>query len=142
MALAILSASVFTGDPARPRAEALGVENGEIVAVGSNDEVMSTLRGKVEEFRLPGRSVTPGLVDGHCHFLSYGLYLKRMRCDWASPGCIPAKDPSNGKPSMRWTEPGTSRCGCIACCRRKNWTTRRPAGFDRRMAASASGPGT
>ena len=78
MALAILSATVFTGDPARPRAEALGIENGEIVAVGSNDEVMSTLRGKVEEFRLPGRLVTPGLVDGHCHFLSYGLYLQRV----------------------------------------------------------------
>ena len=78
MALAILSAMVFTGDPARPRAEALGIENGKIVAVGSNDEVMATLRGKVEEFRLPGRLVTPGLVDGHCHFLSYGLYLQRV----------------------------------------------------------------
>ena len=39
MALAILSATVFTGDPARPRAEAVGIENGKIVAVGSNDEV-------------------------------------------------------------------------------------------------------
>lgn len=78
MALAILSATVFTGDPARPRAEAVGVENGKIVAVGSNDEVMATLRGKVEELRLPGRLVTPGLVDGHCHFLSYGLSLRRV----------------------------------------------------------------
>ena len=78
MALAILSATVFTGDPARPRAEAVGIENGEIVAVGSNDEVMAILRGKVEELRLPGRLVTPGLVDGHCHFLSYGLSLRRV----------------------------------------------------------------
>jgi len=78
MALAILSATVFTGDPARPRAEAVGIENGEIVAVGGNDEVMATLRGKVEELRLPGRLVTPGLVDGHCHFLSYGLSLRRV----------------------------------------------------------------
>ncbi|MBI5578856.1 MAG: amidohydrolase [Deltaproteobacteria bacterium] len=78
MALAILSATVFTGDPARPRAEAVGIENGKIVAVGSNEDVMSTLRGKVEEFRRPGRLVIPGLVDGHCHFLSYGLYLQRV----------------------------------------------------------------
>lgn len=48
------------------------------MAVGSNDEVMSSLRGKVEELRLPGRLVTPGLVDGHCHLLSYGLYLQRV----------------------------------------------------------------
>ena len=78
MALAILSATVFTGDPARPHAEAVGVENGKIVAVGSNADVLSTLRGKVEELRRPGRLVLPGLVDGHCHFLSYGLYLQRV----------------------------------------------------------------
>jgi predicted amidohydrolase YtcJ len=78
MALAILSANVFTGDPECPQAEAVGIEDGKIVAVGSNDEVRSTLRGKVEELQRPGRLVIPGLVDGHCHFLSYGLYLQRV----------------------------------------------------------------
>jgi predicted amidohydrolase YtcJ len=78
MALAILSARVFTGDPAHPRAEAVGIENGKIVAVGSNDDVISALRGKVAQVQLPGRLVLPGLVDGHCHFLNYGLYLQRV----------------------------------------------------------------
>jgi hypothetical protein len=76
--LALLSTKVFTGDPARPWAEAVGIENGKIVAVGGNDEVTARLSGKVEKRHLPGRLVTPGLVDGHCHFLNYGLYLQRV----------------------------------------------------------------
>jgi hypothetical protein len=78
MALALLSAKVFTGDPARPWAEAVGIDNGKIAAVGTNAEVKAALPGKVEAVDLPGRLVTPGLVDGHCHFLSYGLSLRRV----------------------------------------------------------------
>ena len=117
MALAILSATVFTGDPARPRAEALGIENGKIVAVGSNDEVMSTLRGKVEEFRLPGRLVTPGLVDGHCHFLSYGLYLQRVDLrDLPSLAACRERHPGGGASAARpesgsWDGGGTITIG-------------------------------
>jgi predicted amidohydrolase YtcJ len=78
MTLALLSARVFTGDPARPWAEAVGIEAGRIAAVGTDAEVLAALAGKVETFELPGRLVTPGLVDGHCHFLNYGLYLRRV----------------------------------------------------------------
>ena len=78
MALAILSANVFTGDPARPRAEAVGLQNGKIAVVGSNRDVRSALSGKVDTLDLHGRLVTPGLVDGHCHFLNYGLYMQRV----------------------------------------------------------------
>ena len=76
--MALLSAKVFTGDPARPWAEAVGIDNGKIAAVGTNSEVKAALTGKVEAVDLPGRLVTPGLVDGHCHFLSYGLSLRRV----------------------------------------------------------------
>jgi predicted amidohydrolase YtcJ len=78
VALALLSARVFTGDPQRPWAEAVGIDDGKIVAAGSNGDVTSALTGKVNKLSLPGRLVTPGLVDGHCHFLNYGLYLKRV----------------------------------------------------------------
>jgi predicted amidohydrolase YtcJ len=78
MALALLSTKVFTGNPVRPWAEAVGIENGRIVAVGSNAEVTAAIAGQVETVTLPGRLVTPGLVDGHCHFLNYGLYLRRV----------------------------------------------------------------
>jgi predicted amidohydrolase YtcJ len=78
VALALLSAKIFTGDPSRPWAQAVGIDNGRIAAVGCNAEVIAALSGKVEQLNLPGRLVTPGLVDGHCHFLNFGLYLKRV----------------------------------------------------------------
>ncbi len=78
MTLALLSTKVFTGDPERPWAEAVAIDNGLIRAAGSNDEVRAALGATAEEIHLPGRLVTPGLVDGHCHFLSYGLHLQRV----------------------------------------------------------------
>ena len=93
MALALLSAKIYTGDPARPWAEAVGIETGRITAVGANAEVLSALTGKVETFELPGRLVTPGLVDGHCHFLNYGLYLRRVDLRPAPEGADLEREP-------------------------------------------------
>lgn len=71
---AILSARVFTGWVQQPWAEAIGFEQGRIVAVGSNAAVKAALPG-ARVMELPGRLITPGLVDAHCHFLSYGHRL-------------------------------------------------------------------
>ncbi len=78
MGLAILSAKVFTGDPARPWAEAVGVRDGKISAIGDNAEVRASLEKNVKTLKLPGRLITPGLVDAHCHFLHYGLSLQTV----------------------------------------------------------------
>ncbi|MGH8632107.1 MAG: hypothetical protein ACREU7_15270, partial [Burkholderiales bacterium] len=65
-----LNGNIYTLDPARPRAEALAVAAGRIVAVGSNDEIraLAPLR---EPHDLNGMTVLPGLIDAHCH-VSYG----------------------------------------------------------------------
>jgi predicted amidohydrolase YtcJ len=42
--LILLSAKIWTGDPAHPSAEALAVRGGRIVAIGSSSEV-APLRG-------------------------------------------------------------------------------------------------
>jgi len=66
----IYSSNIFTGIPGQLWAEAVGIKNGCIAAVGTNQEVKSTLpEAKIVE--LPGRLITPGLVDAHCHFVSY-----------------------------------------------------------------------
>ena len=41
----LVSAKIWTGDPARPEAQALAVREGRIVAVGSNTEI-EPLKGK------------------------------------------------------------------------------------------------
>ena len=64
----ICSSRVFTGIPENPWAEAVGIKDGRIAAVGSDREVKSLLP-RAESIELPGRLVAPGLVDGHCHFV-------------------------------------------------------------------------
>jgi hypothetical protein len=62
---------VHTLDPSRPRAEAIAVRGDRIAAVGSLQEVRRAVNPAAAVIDLAGRTVTPGLVDGHCHL--YGL---------------------------------------------------------------------
>jgi hypothetical protein len=78
MDFAILNSRIYTGDATRPWAEALGVAGGRIVLVGSSDEVRRAATPSTAMHELPGRLVTPGLVDAHLHFVSFGLYLERV----------------------------------------------------------------
>ena len=76
MDIAILSSKIFTGNPNQPQAEALGIAGNRIVIVGNNEAVEERITNKTEVFEMPGRLITPGLVDAHLHFLSFGMSLK------------------------------------------------------------------
>jgi hypothetical protein len=73
--LVLLSAKIWTGDQARPAAEALAARGGRIVAIGGNSDI-EALRGpatRVVEGR--GRRVVPGLIDAHTHMSMGGFNL-------------------------------------------------------------------
>jgi predicted amidohydrolase YtcJ len=72
--LAIRGANVITMDPARPRAEALVVREGHIVALGAWQQVADRADG-VRTLDLAGKTVLPGLIDTHAHFLWTALSL-------------------------------------------------------------------
>ena len=73
--LVLTSARIWTGDPARPEAEALAVRGDRIVAVGSNQEI-NALRGlKTVVVDAHGRRVVPGFIDAHTHMSMGGLNL-------------------------------------------------------------------
>jgi len=78
MDLTIISARIYTGDPARPWAEALAVKDNRIVVVGRKDEVQKACPAGTRALELPGRLITPGLVDAHCHFGFLGLNLQMV----------------------------------------------------------------
>jgi len=78
METAILASRIYTGDAAQPWAEAVYVKDGKIAAVGSTTEVKAMCGRGTQLFELPGRLVTPGIVDAHLHFVSFGLYLERV----------------------------------------------------------------
>src|SRR5260370_22036256 len=66
--------TLLTMDPARPRASALAVLGGRIVAVGDGDELRRHLDAqRVVSFQ--GRTVVPGFHDAHNHMPSFGMGL-------------------------------------------------------------------
>src|SRR5688500_15094014 len=65
--LAILGAAVRALDPARPRAPAVAVRDGLIVAVGDDAEVREHTGPQTELVDGRGMAVVPGLVDSHIH---------------------------------------------------------------------------
>jgi hypothetical protein len=68
--LVIVNAEVFTADAARPRAEALAVEDGRFSAVGTNADVRALAGPATRVIDAGGRLVTPGLVEAHVHLAS------------------------------------------------------------------------
>jgi len=71
--LVLRNAVVHTVDRARPRAQALGIRGGRIVAVGSNEEIQALVGPGTRVRDLGGRTVVPGFDDSHAHLLGIGF---------------------------------------------------------------------
>jgi len=76
---AIVADAIYAGGPivtvndVQPDAEALAVKDGRIVAVGPKAEVEKAHKGQTTKLvDLGGRTLAPGFVDGHAHFLGFG----------------------------------------------------------------------
>ncbi len=64
---------VVTVNDAQPSAEAVAVKDGKILAVGTKAEIEKTHKGATTKaVDLGGRTLAPGFVDGHAHFLGFG----------------------------------------------------------------------
>ena len=63
--------NIYTMDDGMPKAEAIAVGGGWVLDVGGTDEVLSRCRPGVHRVDLGGRTVIPGLVDAHAHFLGF-----------------------------------------------------------------------
>ena len=73
--LVLVSARIWTGDPARPEASALAARGGKIVAVGSDAEVRKLAGPKTVVVDGKGRRVVPGFIDCHTHMSMGGFNL-------------------------------------------------------------------
>jgi predicted amidohydrolase YtcJ len=65
--LVLVNAKVFTPDPALPYAQAVAIEDGRILTVGSNEKVRALIGPKTRVIDVGGRLVTPGLIEAHVH---------------------------------------------------------------------------
>jgi predicted amidohydrolase YtcJ len=73
--LAFVNGNLLTQDPERPRADALAVEGGRIVAVGSRADVEPAVRPGTRTVDLEGRTLVPGFNDAHAHAWKLGQLL-------------------------------------------------------------------
>ncbi|HFA49360.1 MAG TPA: amidohydrolase [Bacteroidetes bacterium] len=71
----LLNGKLYTVDPKMPRAEALAIKDGTIMAVGSNAEIEKWKGGKTEVIDLHGRFAMPGFNESHGHFSGLGYSL-------------------------------------------------------------------
>jgi hypothetical protein len=64
---------VLTMNDAQPRAEAVAVKDGKIIAVGTVDEIMALKGEATEVTELDGRALLPGFFDAHGHVFVGGI---------------------------------------------------------------------
>src|SRR5918994_1962084 len=88
--LIIVGAPVWTGDPARPWAEAVAVRGGRVAAAGPERE-LAGLRGPATRvLALDGGLVLPGFADAHVHTAAGGLELTQCDLHGVEPEEYPA----------------------------------------------------
>ena len=68
----IIKGNVITVVNQMPRAEAIGLKDGKIIAVGSVSEVEKSSVKAAQVLDLRGKTVLPGFIDSHCHPMGTG----------------------------------------------------------------------
>ncbi len=81
--LVLRGGSIHTVDDAAPKAEAVAVRRGRIVAVGGDAEVGRHVGPATRVIELRGRTVLPGFQDAHVHPPESGV--DELRCDLREP---------------------------------------------------------
>ncbi|MFD5708797.1 amidohydrolase [Streptomyces pharetrae] len=80
--LVVRNAKIHTGDPGRPRAEAIAVRGGVVTAVGDDRDMAGLVGPDTRVVDALGRRTVPGLNDSHLHVIRGGLnYVLELRWD-------------------------------------------------------------
>ena len=74
--LVLYGGDVRTMDPTNPKATAIAIAGDKIIAVGSDADMRKL--GATREIALAGKTVTPGLIDAHCHLYGLGVDMERV----------------------------------------------------------------
>jgi len=74
----VLNANLVTLNPKQPKAEAIAIQNGRIVAVGSNEEVREYIGKQTRVIDAKNKTIVPGFVDCHVHMTGFGHFLHTL----------------------------------------------------------------
>ena len=101
----VINAHVYTLNPKQAWAEAIAIQNEEIVFVGSNKDAEGYRDKKTKVIDAGGRLILPGFTDCHSHFLDGALSLERIHLDDAKD--VPeiqrrVKAYADAHPELKW----------------------------------------
>jgi predicted amidohydrolase YtcJ len=65
--LVVVNANIITVDDENPRAEALAVNGGTFVAIGSTEEITQFVGESTTVINAEGKTIMPGFIDAHTH---------------------------------------------------------------------------
>jgi predicted amidohydrolase YtcJ len=83
--LILYNGNIWTVSEKLPRAQAIAISGGRILAIGSNDEVLGLAAGLSKKIDLGGKTVLPGFIDAHAHPCISGVdHLRMVACDMDS----------------------------------------------------------
>jgi predicted amidohydrolase YtcJ len=89
--LILHNANIYTSNPNIPKAQAIAISNGTIVAIGSDNDILNLSGSKTRNIDIGGKTITPGFIDAHSHPASSGLrHLRMADCDLRSIEAIKA----------------------------------------------------
>jgi len=87
--LVVINADVRTANPAAAQAQAFAVKSGRFLHVGGSREIQPLIGAETKVIDALGKTVIPGLVDGHTHLHSaidlvrgVDLYGMPTKADW------------------------------------------------------------
>jgi len=77
----LYNANIYTLDESQPKASAMLIAGGRILAVGEKNMLESLAHGKLEKQDMRGKTILPGLTDAHLHIQHYALFLGKVDCE-------------------------------------------------------------
>ncbi|BAN49616.1 amidohydrolase [Metapseudomonas resinovorans] len=79
--LILHNAKVYTAEPGQALQQAVAIEGGRIVAVGSDSEVLALKTDGTRLQDLGGKVLMPSFIDSHAHVVKGGLQLRQANLD-------------------------------------------------------------
>lgn len=74
----LYNANILTMDAQTPRARALAISGGRVVAVGFDDDILELAHPGTVKENVGGRTIIPGLCDAHIHWLLTARTLREV----------------------------------------------------------------
>jgi len=74
----IVNGNVITVAEDQPSAQAVALKGDRILYVGTNEEVRSCAGNRTAVIDVAGKTVLPGFIEPHTHFMSFGVRLRMV----------------------------------------------------------------